>query len=414
MSASRVDQSLARRVTELVASSLDETAIVMGSLPPNGRDLDLLVRRAARERLAATFADAGLADRGGTFAIFDACSAYSVELIEGERYLPTEPLEALFAAARPLPGLAPLAAPAPAHALLILARLLESERSLPEKRRARLDRAVAEDPQAWEAARQQAQSWKAVRALDSLSSLAQGTSVQRRLPARMVHGARAVRARGRRNGPILVSLSGLDGSGKSSQARWLTEALTALGVEVEMIWNDLLGNFTLDLMGRPAKTLLRISGRATTRMANEDPASPSSDQGPGLARQLWGAYVTSSNSLEQRLLAARAKLRNRVVVFDRGPLDLAVRMDFLYRGWPERQRRMVELLAPRPDLAFFLDIPAELSLERKDDYWSLAQLQDHAERYRALAGRFGARRLDGTRAPEEIAAEIAESTWRRL
>ena len=99
------------------------------------------------------------------------------------------------------------------------------------------------------------------------------------------------------------------------------------------------------------------------------------------------------------------------MVFDRGPLDLAVRMEVLYRSHVERQRRLVRLAAPRPDLAFLLDVDPELSLQRKHDIWSPRQLGEQSSTYRTLAPRFGVRVLDGARPPAELAAEIAQAVW---
>lgn len=103
--------------------------------------------------------------------------------------------------------------------------------------------------------------------------------------------------------------------------------------------------------------------------------------------------------------------RGRVVIFDRGPLDLAVRMEVLYGNDAERHRRLVERAAPRPDLAFLLDITPAVSLGRKDDVWSPRQLAEQAATYRALAPRFGARTLDGGDPAHELAATIARATW---
>jgi thymidylate kinase len=104
-------------------------------------------------------------------------------------------------------------------------------------------------------------------------------------------------------------------------------------------------------------------------------------------------------------------MHGRVIVFDRSPLDLAVRMQVLYRANVEPQRRLVQLAAPRPDLAFLLDIPAEVSLARKRDIWSPSQLVEQRRLYCALAPRFGVQRLDGQRPPQDIAAEIAREAW---
>ena len=150
-------------------------------------------------------------------------------------------------------------------------------------------------------------------------------------------------------------------------------------------------------------------------MARWDDAAPSGeDANGGALRGAWSMVVTLTDALEQRALASRSLARGRVVVFDRSPLDLAVRMQVLYRASVARQRSLVRLAAPRPNLAYLLDIPSEVSLARKRDVWSRAQLTEQRTLYRTLASRFGARRLDGRRPPQDIAAEIAREAWLAL
>jgi thymidylate kinase len=398
-----------------VAASVDAAArgrvVVLGSLPPTGRDLDLLARSPEREQVERALSRAGLHRKGSDFALFRGCSAYGIELIAAEQFAPAAAIEEIFAQALPISGFTALARPAPAHALLILAGLVLDEGNLQEKRRARLQRILAEDPQAWHGARAAAPAWRATRALALLERAAAGEPVA--LPERLrALGPRAL-PRPRRS--LLVALSGIDGAGKSSQARWLADSLTALGADVEVVWNDMLGNRALNLLGAPAKALLRLAGHRGERLARYDDAPPQSDAPAASAvRSVWSMIVTLANALEQQVVATRSLGRGRVIVFDRSPLDLAVRMLVLYRTHAEAQRRLIQLAAPRPDLAFFLDIPAEVSLARKNDIWSASQLHEHTMLYSALAPTFGVRRLDGQRPPDEIAAEIAREAWLAL
>lgn len=396
---------LGHRAAATVAAAAGGRVLVLGSLPPQGRDLDILARAGERERLARALTAAGYAHKQSMYAIFDRCSAYAVELIAAEEYLPPEARDELFEAAVPLDGLPNLTRPAPAHALIILARLAWEERGLRPKRLRRLERIEAEDPGVWSHARAVAARWHE---LDRLAFLEQARDGRRRSGVPAVAGLRArVGTRG-----LLVSLSGIDGSGKSSQARWLSGAMTALGLRAEVVWNDLLGNLSLDLVGRPVKRMLNLWRGPMEPLSSYEDRGEAGEAGQAdLLRSVWSDFATVSNSLEQRVRALPSFAAGRVVVFDRGPLDLAVRMEVIYRAHVERQRRLVTLAAPRPDLAFLLDISPELSAERKHDIWSPRQLREQSTIYRSLAPRFGVRILDGSRPPHELAAEIARSVW---
>jgi thymidylate kinase len=412
MGSSTVAGDLAASVAATVDAAAGDRAIVLGSLPPAGRDLDVLARLPEREQIAGALCTAGLLRKGSDFALFQACLAYGVELLTAERFVPAGALEDLFAQALPLPGFRALARPAPAHALLILARLVVDEGSLLPKRRRRLERILTEDPHAWRRAGEAAPSWQAGRALALLERAA---AAGKPIPFSERLRTRGVRPPARPRRALLVALSGIDGAGKSSQARWLAESLTALGADVDVVWNNLLGNRALDFVAATPKALLRLAGRRSERMARYEDAAPAiAPAAPSVVHRGWSTIVTLANAVEQQVMASRSFGRDRVIVFDRSPLDLAVRMHVLYRANAEAQRRLIQLAAPRPDLAFLLDIPAEVSLGRKSDIWSRTQLVEQTELYSALAPRFGVRRIDGQRPPEEIAAEIASEAWLAL
>src|SRR5262249_62086100 len=114
MSGSPVADELASSVTATVDAAALGRVIVLGSLPPAGRDLDLLARTPERERIESALSDAGLERKGSEFALFGACSAFGVELITAERFLPRSALDDLFGRALPLDGSTALARPAPA------------------------------------------------------------------------------------------------------------------------------------------------------------------------------------------------------------------------------------------------------------------------------------------------------------
>jgi len=109
-------------------------------------------------------------------------------------------------------------------------------------------------------------------------------------------------------------------------------------------------------------------------------------------------------------------VRQRIVIFDRYALDSAARLRFFY-GVEEPfdlQNRIIDGLSPRPLCAFFLDVDPAASLTRKDDNWSLQQLEAQARLYREECSRHAATRMDAERPGEELAAAIAHAVWRRL
>jgi hypothetical protein len=181
-----------RTALAIADQALAARALVYGSLPPAGRDLDLLVRRDERRALGDALASAGFLQCDDVWARFAGCSVDVVDVAIAEAWgLPPEELDALFAEGRLLDGLTRLVRPAPHHALLILARRAAADGgALDAKRRARLDQALAEDPRAWSLARARAGAWGVAEVVERLEAAP-------RPPDRRPPGARA----GGRAGP---------------------------------------------------------------------------------------------------------------------------------------------------------------------------------------------------------------------
>ncbi len=380
---------------DLVDAATPGPVLVFGSPPPAGRDLDLLVRTGEEAALAEALAREGFEQRGVEWVRFAGCSAEAVDLVPAAAWgLPAAELEALFAEATPVEGYRRIVEPSPHHQLLILARI-----GYRTKRRARLERAEAA-PGAWFEARQRAAAWGLAAELDALAL------------------REAPRPRPRLRRPLTISLSGLDGAGKSSQAEALADTLERLGQTAVILWSP-VGSPLLDLVGKPAKLLLRLLRFGRLRGLAERSATGSvmstAPEG-SRARTLWAAFVGIASLLEQRRLAAPHLLRGTIVIYDRHALDGIVRLRILYGAGaaPRLARVLFRLAAPSVRLAYFLDIEASTSIARKDDIWPLAELEHHRRVYLEELPRHRVRRLDGEAPREQVCAEIAREVWHVL
>ena len=117
----------------------------------------------------------------------------------------------------------------------------------------------------------------------------------------------------------VISLSGLDGSGKSSQAQALRDALLNQGIDAAVKWTRISHNPSLDVIAAPVKRLLRKetpagggSGeRATAKALRERNA---------LVRQAWVTVVAAGIAGIQRRATAAHLRHGRTVICDRGSL----------------------------------------------------------------------------------------------
>jgi thymidylate kinase len=447
------------KAPELVDAALADRVLIYGSLPPEGRDLDLLAREPEERAIGKILTESGFARRGNEWARFASCSAEIVELTTAESWdLPSDELEVLFSEGLRLDGLRNLVRPSPHHTLLILARRVScADGVLDRKLRSRLGQALVENPDAWASAWERADSWSARAALDALKvAWLTGARIPppRRAAARRERHRTRERSRGRTRERLVatasrlprprlgwvVAFSGLDGAGKSSQATGLHETLVRLGYDAIIVRTRITWDDALWPIAEPIKRVLtpplallaslrdaragcgrqsryeREDRSATIRGTNEnatqqDPVTRVREAS-SLLTELWMLMITLANASLQWKLMRRQLLHGGVVICDRYTLDSIVELRYSYGT--ERPfhiaRRALARLYPRPLRAYFLDVSPETALERKGE-WGIQWLAEHRNLYLQECGRLGVRVLDGERPEADICAEVAREVW---
>lgn len=446
-----------------IDDGLGEHVLVYGSLPPEGSDLDLLVRPEQQQAVEAALRAAGFERRDDEWARFSGTTADLVEWTSAASWdLPAEQLRALFDEARAIEGFTMLVRPAPHHDLLILARRIAcGEGVLDAKRRARLELALAEDPEAWGRAQELAQAWQARTALEALQ-VAWRTDKpipeDRRAAARLERGgppswspgvaASRLKAGARRiprpGRGAVVAFSGLDGAGKSSQAAGLRDTLERLGYDAVVVRTRITWDDPLWRISEPIKRLLTPPMRMLTRLRStrgtgqpetqahaarhnhSDPPQTAPDgtrpeplhpvtrvrEESAILTDLWTLMITFANAYVQWKLMRRALVRGAIVLCDRYTLDSIVELRYSYgRERPFRLARLaLVMLYPKPVRAYFLDLPPQTAFERKGE-WGIPWLTEHRDLYLEECERLGVRLLDGERPVEDLCAEVAREVW---
>jgi thymidylate kinase len=444
---------------KLVDAAVVGRVLVYGSLPPDGRDLDLLVREPEERAIGAGLAAAGFTRQGSEWVRFASCSADIVELASAASWeLPAHDLDALFGEGLEIDGLRNVVRPSPHHTLLILARRIACGTGvLDVKRHMRLEQALVEDPNAWDRARERAPGWSTQVALEALRDAWRTGAripVARRAAARRERhsahadgtaalGARLAAAARRLPRPhrgTVVAFSGLDGAGKSSQAAALRETLERLGydaivVRTRIAWDDLLWTIAgpiKRLLTPPLHVLtaLRPAQAASNRpVAHEQPEEGDLNglahkrpaprhpvtrvrEASSLLTDLWTLMITLANASSQWKLMRRQLLRGGIVICDRYTLDSIVELRYSYGS--ERPfrgaRAALSRLYPTPVRAYFLDVPPQAAFERKGE-WGIQWLSEHRDLYLQECERLGVRPIDGEQPQADICAEIAREIW---
>jgi thymidylate kinase len=427
-------------VAEL-ASAIDGLAhapvLVAGSPPPHGRDLDLLVGQVQAEQVRRFLETEGFLAWRSTWARFNGHGALAVELVPADGWGSARHHDGadLLAGAVPLPGFRHLSRPAPHVQLLLVAQnlLLRRGRLTPGGRR-RAAEAAASGPRVWGDAADLAERLDLTAPVSLLRralAAPDGWAGPRRAAEVLLavgsgpQGVRTARARNlvpRRSRPALVSLSGPDGSGKSTQGARLRKALEDAGVPTTSAWVRTTERPPLpgplrafaDRWRRPTST--GETAPRTPRVAPD--ATPRAvPVHVRLAEHLWITSVVLGNAtlVWRGVWQGRAA---RVLVLDRFVLDAEVKLVYWYglrRGADIAfERRLFRALCPKPDVAVLLAVAPETNTARRADEWQLHEFRDFRRLYATAADELGAVVVDAERPLEIVAREVAEVVWRRL
>jgi thymidylate kinase len=225
----------------------------------------------------------------------------------------------------------------------------------------------------------------------------------------------------------VIALSGLDGSGKSTQAEALEQALNALGYPVVKIWTSVTAHPSLGLLAAPARALLGHKRRAqpTGLQPGLQPGAPAAGEDDDRLTRLresrrwlhlsWVSVVATIHAWWQARALRPHLLRGRVVICDRYTLDSLVHLRYRY-GAQHRYRlqlALIRLLSPRPTRAYLLDVSPETAYARNQEY-TREQTKLRARLYREDYPALGVTRLDGERSREELCEQVALEVWSEL
>jgi dTMP kinase len=183
-----------------------------------------------------------------------------------------------------------------------------------------------------------------------------------------------------------IALVGIDGSGKTTQAHRLADALVAEGLPAA---------YRRNAGGR------RWFGRVANRLGRED-----AEALLGRRRMLFVESVLRWLAILRTLL--RRRLTGEVAVMDR--YAVCQYASLRARGATERRARLAYRLFPRPDVTFYLAVDSRAAHDRIEtrgyDHESTDHLAASAAAYRSLPEYPGFVVIDANGTPDQVAAAI--------
>ena len=327
------------------------------------------------------------------------------------------------------PGRA-LTAPSPAHVLLLSAERLVTDDAVESQVLGSIAaHAVAESPESWRAALRRGLDWGLWRALAHLERAMAGATVTARDRSdarRELERARHHDLRVKPSTPLVIALSGVDGAGKSLQARQLAAALSAAGAPAAVEWGRVAADRRLDAIALPVAAVASRVSRRSARSVEAAPARAAVvPEARVAARQMrersrlvglvWPYLVVLLTITSQRRVTRLHRAQGRSVIHDRYVLDAVTQLRDDYRVRAGTfARAALRRLAPRPAVAVLLVVSPEVALARKQEQYDLDDLKRIHAGYLEAAKQLAVAQVDGERDPAVITAELFGLAWAAL
>lgn len=210
--------------------------------------------------------------------------------------------------------------------------------------------------------------------------------------------------------PLLISFSGLDGAGKSTQIENLRAMLTAAGFKVRVLtfWDDVV------VMSRYREDFVhKVYGSERGIGA---PGRPVSRRDKNVRRwylTLFRHALYLLDALHLRTVAGRAfQAHQDVVIFDRYVYDELANLPLSHR-MSRTFARILARMALQPDIAFVLDADPQAAVARKPEY-PLDFTYECRHSYHSLAALLGNLTIIPPLPLPEAKDKVVEHVWTLL
>jgi dTMP kinase len=191
---------------------------------------------------------------------------------------------------------------------------------------------------------------------------------------------------------LLITFSGVDGSGKSTLAQALIEQLSSEGIKTQYLWwfsaND-------SLLGK-------LAGSVVQKLATPIESNAAGFPKVGRVRALYQLLVL----IDFLLHVWSASILGKNLVCDRYVYDIVVFFASELHYSESKAKNLIRLLqsvTPKPLIAFLVDVPAEIAMQRKNDIPSSEEHERLRKLYFDLAkGDTTVKFVDGSKRLEEV------------
>lgn len=209
----------------------------------------------------------------------------------------------------------------------------------------------------------------------------------------------------------LITTTGIDGAGKSTLAKNVRDELQARGYDAVYAYGRFLPLLSYPVMELGRRTVLSssdIEEDYTQHQSNKKSLFETS-----LLRRGYEMLVMADYAPQLFARVILPLYQHDYVVCDRYFYDtLLTDLSGDVVTSPQEaidRYRLYSKVIPKPDFEFYVQIPPEVSMERKDDVPDIGYVRDRKEFYDAFAEAYGMSVIDGTQSQSEVCASVIKS-----
>ena len=207
---------------------------------------------------------------------------------------------------------------------------------------------------------------------------------------------------------IFICFTGIDGSGKTTLAKSLTERLTKDGIECHYVYNRLTPYLLRPFITIGHKLFLR--GKDMHSSYTEYSAAKRKAARGNPLSLVYQWLLVLDYSIQVFVKVKIPLMRGKNIVCDRYTYDTLatdLAIDFNYSAEKlVRVANQLSRLFPTPRLVFLVDLPEEIAYQRKDDVPSVEYLRERRGIYQQLAKLHRMIVIDGSQELAEVQAEV--------
>ena len=206
---------------------------------------------------------------------------------------------------------------------------------------------------------------------------------------------------------LIISFMGIDGSGKTTNAKWLVNWLREHGFKATYIWNrpysrlaQIMSTFLMFIFPKKKKHMDSTSDSEVKEIFLKS----------GILTAIYKNVILLDFILSLYLRFFPSFILRKNAVFDRYIYDVVLDLSISLKYSAAQIRELVKTVSravPKPQLAFFLDVPESVAIARKQDIHSLDSLRIRRELYKIISSECNMIVIDGSKSLEEIQKEIS-------